>query len=336
MNKKLFFIPAMAGLVLASCSNDEQGIVVSEKQSMKVTVALNAPGTRAMITDSYFGSGESIGLTVVDDGGTTYDGQDYSNIKFSSNGTVVDGTGQIWTSGTDVMLSATEGEVFGYYPWVDGADVAAIAMDVTSQTDYMYSSEKKGLSNSNPDCSLTMNHALAAIRVTLKNSATSPYTGEGAITGITLNSKGLGSKGTLNAKTRVTSVDESTLNSDLVALASGTDKLSAATADGYSYVYMVVPSSETADLTAESNNIDVTVVMDGNTFSNTVDLDTKSLKVEKGKIYTITLTAMSTGFEMGSDTNGDGVIDENDEPAVKVNTWEESTEVFEQDMNIKQ
>ena len=61
---------------------------------------------------------------------TDYDA--YTNVKFT--GTTTDAV-QKWNGASDILLTENPGTLYAYYPWKDGTDLSAIAIETASQTD---------------------------------------------------------------------------------------------------------------------------------------------------------------------------------------------------------
>lgn len=266
-------VPLFA-VALASCNNDDD--MGGAPQQLGVKVKVENPGSRAMITDTKFGEGEELGIFLTASDGAAYDGQTvgYSNVKYTSAGT---GDAQTWTSATPVMLSASTGTAYAYWPWKDQQNtMTAIPLETASQTDYMFATPVEGLSNSSSDAIFTMNHALTAIRVSITNDS---YSGLGKIASIGVQSGNLAAEGSMNIVTGEVTFTSGTEN-QATALAVEAD---AEVLDGQTYTaeHMFVP-------TKDNQKIVVTVSMDGKTYVNEASL---SEAAKSGYVYTISLSA---------------------------------------------
>lgn len=92
----------------------------------------------------------------------------------------------------------TEGTCYAYYPYSSSASyVASIPVSTTNQDDYLYATAKT-VNAANKSATLTMQHALAAVRLMIKKG---DYSGTGELTGVSVQSSALGTLGSLNAKT---------------------------------------------------------------------------------------------------------------------------------------
>ena len=152
MKSKLFLLGA-ASLLLASCSNEldvpVDQAVVGGGTPLRINVLAN-PETKSIpgqVTGTALPSNSSIGVTLIktgaDDG--MYDGNTYKNVEYKfTNGTSWD------LVGNSILLSATEGTVYGYYPYSETAtNIKAVRISATDGKDYMYADAKMGVKNSN-------------------------------------------------------------------------------------------------------------------------------------------------------------------------------------------
>ena len=277
MKSKLFVLGA-ASLLLASCSNEldvpvNQAIAGGGTTPLGINVLAN-PTTKALVEGNTIQSGQ-IGVKLVDAGGSTYDNLSYNNIFYSTT----DGT--TWTVDPDhkILLSATEGKAYAYYPYSsDVSDFTAIlissAADPNQQVDYMYGNEATGLKNSNPTASFTMSHAMSIVNFTI---AKGTYTGTGSITSVKMKGNTASNKGTMNA---VAGTVTATNNGYEFESTTGLTLSSSSTGK-----FIVVPSGVTSKL-------DFKVVMDGQTYTASAT----DVKLESGQVYKYTLTMNSTGL----------------------------------------
>lgn len=291
MNLRTMGLMTMAALLAAACQNDEQPVdagthVVPVKIRTGVSVDAEA-GTRALVTGTSFGDGESIGVTLKNSAGQAYDGIDYRNVQYTSSGTV---PAQTWdAASTDILLSSTVGKAAAYYPYNSGtayADITAIPVETASVTDYMYSGWCGGLSNAAPTADITMYHAMAVVRVILKKGT---YTGAGSVTALSATSPQWATAGSMDATTG--EVTPTAAAKGLALTWAGTMTLNA--------------TGEAIDLTAvcasdDNKAVTFTLTMDGNTYTATGTFGASG--PEKGNIYTFTLTANATELIVGSVT----------------------------------
>ena len=281
----LFAAMAAATITLAACT-DEDDNIASQSTPLQVQTTLNQ--ARSVITDTAFGDGQSIGITLVDntDGATAYEGktEGYTNVPYTSSGT---GESQIWSAQNPIMLSPTVGKAVAYYPYAQAnADYKAIPVTAQGQTDYMYSgwTDADGISNADAKATFVMQHALSAIRITVKKGS---YSQTGSLSAISLTSDGFGVSGTLNAATGalagVAAAEvNSTMNPDFVT--------ANITAEGLSNILMVAPTG-----IAEAKPMIVTVTIDGKQYAAQANM---TEPVVQGKIYSVALLLDNKTFEV--------------------------------------
>ena len=208
-----YLFPCLA-FALFSCSQ-EDGMTQTDPVSKAMTVKTEITGSsRAMITDTRFPEGSSLGITVVEnkDGVLSYDGltDGYWNIQYKSKGEYPD---QTWTAvDKPIYLSSTDGRAVAYYPYDEenGGDYRTLPIQANGQTDYMYSGWFKPLNNLNSEALFAMKHAMSGIRISIIRGS---YTGPGIVSEIRLASTALGITGKLDASTgAVTEVGEGQIN----------------------------------------------------------------------------------------------------------------------------
>lgn len=184
---------ALAVAVLASCNRVDLPQSQLARLDIQVQTGIT---TRGVITENTLPSGSSIGLFVTDDSGVTYNGMPMNNIQYTGTG---EGNSQIWSTDEDIMLSGTNATLKGYYPFADDVtDITAIAVEATTdiQTDWMYATPVTELNNKNFTTVLSMNHALAAVRLNLIRDS---YNGVGEITSVSITSEGAATNAVFNA-----------------------------------------------------------------------------------------------------------------------------------------
>ena len=206
-----------------------------------------------------------------------YDNNTYNNVEYHSN------DGAAWGIVTgSVMLSATEGTVYGYYPYsASVSDVTAVPISATDSKDYMYATPKTGVKNSNATVDLVMNHALSVVKFSISKASTNGYTGAGAISSVKLEGATLGASGTMDitSGTVTATADELTYGTALALNGTNTGELFA------------VP-------TGVESGIKFSVVMDGQTYTAT----TGNVTLVQGQRYTYTLNMSSTGLTVNTVT----------------------------------
>ena len=284
MKKQLFF-GAIVSLLLASCTN-ELDVPVNEalgvgNTPLSINVVAN-PVTKALVSGAVLPNNSQIGVKLVDAGGSTYDSQTYNNIFYSTT------DGNSWTiDGTkSIMLSATEGTAYAYYPYSDGvSDFKAISISSASnpndQTDYMFGSVQSGLKNSNPTASFTMRHAMAIVNFEIAKGS---YTGTGSITSVKMKGNTASNTGTMNAEAgTVTATNKGYEFESTNSLTLGNSSTGK---------FIVVPSGE-------SSKLDFKLVMDGQTYTAST---TTAVRLASGQVYKYTLTMNSTGLTVNTVT----------------------------------
>lgn len=285
MRKLKYLLPCLT-LALAACNNDDTQEVPAQKADTPMSVSTEITFTRAMITDTQFGDGAQLGITLVDneENATSYDGltQGYHNVLYTAS-TDAQTSKQVWTSTEPILLSGTDGKAVAYYPYnANNNDYTSIPVNTMGQTDYMYSGWVSSISNSRPDAVFTMKHALAAVRVrVLKGS----YTGEGKVTSVNIASDAFGTVGTLDASTgALSSVTVAEVNTGMMANPSFT-ALTLDKAEKQSALLMVLP---VPDKTA---NVSMSLTVDGKVYTAT---GVMTDEFKQGHIYTFDLTLDNT------------------------------------------
>lgn len=189
----------MSALLAAICSCSREQIRTeagNTELSPLVIKSIGVVPTKALFTGQTLTG--SFGAMLVEEGEDTYDGLTYENVKFTSSGS---GEQAVWETDTDIMLSTTPGTLYSYYPYSESSsDMKAIPVQATSsvQTDYMYGTPVTSLSNKNTSTSITMNHALAAIRLSIGKGS---FTGAGVITKVSVNGESIATGAIMDATT---------------------------------------------------------------------------------------------------------------------------------------
>lgn len=193
--KKIIISAACLAMALASCNQIETP--ENEYQAMSLGINVKAAvETKGLLTDYYLPAGSSIGVFVTDKSGVTYDGQTLANVKYTGAG---EKSSQTWTTESNIMLSNNQANLAAYYPYSeDVTDVKAIPVKATSdiQTDYMWATPVSGLYNKKTDAIIYMNHALAAVRLIVKQG-----NGQGSVevTSVAFSSDGAATEALLDA-----------------------------------------------------------------------------------------------------------------------------------------
>ena len=197
MNKKTITshrleVPAVLLSLICSCQTEQfpkaDNTLIIDQVEVSAT---KAPYTAPVLKGDF-------GIMLADDSGKdTYDGKEYINVRFTAEG---DG---ICRPEREVLLSTTEARLYSYYPYSETiTDMRNIPIDLSSDasTDHMYGTPVTELNNSNPNAAITMNHALAAINISLIKGK---YSGSGAVTDISVYGEGIARKAVLDATTGI-------------------------------------------------------------------------------------------------------------------------------------
>ena len=193
--KKIIISAACLAMALASCNQIETPENDYQATPLNINVK-TAIETKGLITSTSLPDASSLGISVTDESGVTYDGQTITNVKYTASGS---GSTQKWSAESDIMLSTTKGTVSAYYPYSENVtDIKAIPVQATSdvQTDFMWATPVPGYYNKNNTAQITMNHALAAVRLKVKHGYN-----EGAIevTSVAFSSEGAATEALLDA-----------------------------------------------------------------------------------------------------------------------------------------
>ena len=283
--KSKFFLLGAASLLLAACTEELQLpdslALVGNTTPLCINVLAN-PETKdiaGQVTGAALPANSSIGITLIKTGALDgkYDNNTYNNVEYHSN------DGAAWGIVTgSVMLSATEGTVYGYYPYsVTASDVTAVPISATDSKDYMYANPKTGVKNANASVDLVMNHALSVVKFTINKASTNGYTGAGNISSVKLEGATLGSSGTMDITTGTVSATAGELTYSTALALNGTN----------TGELFAVP-------TGTESGIKFSVSMDGQTYTAT----TGNVTLAQGQRYTYTLNMSSTGLTVSSVT----------------------------------
>ena len=289
--KKFFKNALLCGGLLATITacNTESSIA-----PLEVSVLAQSTSSRAgLVDEQILPIGSSIGVTLVDNlaDATSYNESVYSNLEYTST------NGLDWNVvGTDVpMLTSTAGKAIAYYPWKDGADYKALAVDILTQYDYMYSewysgSGNKNLDNSNPEAKFQMKHVQSAFRINLLKDDSYPL--EARVTRIVLTSGSFHTNGIYSAEdgTYSSRTGEGTYTYNF------TGEYPVLTTTEQYVDIMVVP----ATTVPAGNKVNFTVtIQDVNGTKDYVVAPSFETVMEQGTIYEFTLTLWPTEMKAG-------------------------------------
>jgi len=250
----------------ASCTHESEDLNNLPGKNLKVSFNVAEVQSRAIFTEASLPTASVVGAKL--------DGYDsYSAITFTANGT---GQAQTWTPSTDVVLDEDEGTLYTYYPYSQNTDISAIPVDMTEndQTDWLYGTPVTGVSEDKANVTVTLNHALANINLTLAKGS---YVGTGDVTAISVQSAGIAPKGTFNA------AQETPAYSAYEDEGTAIERAVTTTLGGTATDIMVVPTGQSAAITFN-------VTVDGTVYTAT----SSAVQLEMGSSYKYTLTLNST------------------------------------------
>ena len=292
---------AFLSLIVCGCIScvDDNGIEGQNGTPLDISVATEAIASRGVIESASFPSASELGITLLNGNGTAYDGKSYANIKATAAGT---GNTQTWSLASKVLLSGTSGTLYAYYPYSSSVtDVADVPVSASSsnQTDYMYATPVTGLHDGNPKASVTMKHALAAVRISLVKGS---YTGAGLVTAVSVKGDGMATNASLNAKTGGLSSCTG-MGTNIKVDKSMTLSATAQQAD----ILFVPVSTVTASPV-------FTVTIDGKDYSVTGS----AVKFEQNNIYSYTLTVNSKAMGVSDVNIGKWNYSNNGNPVINI------------------
>ena len=258
---------------------------------------------------------------LVDASGTTYDTKTYNNIKATAS---TGKTPQTWTFDSQVLLSSTDGTLYGYYPYNSSVtDLTKVPVSA-GETDYMYATPAEGLNDGSYNANVTMNHALAAIRLKIVRGT---YTAAGSVTNLAIKSDNIATSATLNAKTG-TLTSPTGAGTAINKTVTQTLSSSAQTTD---FIFVpVTGSSAQPTFTATIDGKDyvatagATSFAQGNLYEYTLTIDAKAITLSDVKVgdwsynqsgnpviqagYKVTIAGNTEGIAFSNKVNDDGSV----------------------------
>ena len=201
MNFKVIFkCMLLAGLpFLAACNSDDTDLQMV--QPLQLCVSTGVSESRAVVDGWFLPEGGQLGVSLVDADGFAYDGKSYNNIPYTATGNGYD-IPQTWSCTGSVVpsLSTTLGKAVAYYPYNESVtDLTAIPIETASQTDYMYSGWYSYLYYATPKANLTMNHAMAVLKLYISTGRFDNFESIDKVTSLELVSNMFGTSAILNA-----------------------------------------------------------------------------------------------------------------------------------------
>ena len=254
-------------LITTSCT-DEADTFASKGASLQLEVKTAGIKSRGLIESTTLPDGHSIGLSLVDAGGSTYDNISYQNIQATAS---TGATPQTWTLASDMLLSSTSGTLYGYYPHSGTVDDITQVPVTAGETDYMYATPVTGINENKNKATVTMNHALTAIRVQIQKEA--EYIPEATLEAVKAKSSVFFASATMDATTGMLSGQ----TGNVVLQKTQLSQVLSTTA--HTIDFLVVPGTEAADIT-------FTTTVDGQEYIATAE----NLALQQGAIYTFVLT----------------------------------------------
>ena len=198
---RLTLSAVMTSAMLAACTQlpDPVGITTEDGSPIVVSVtASDGIQTRGIITGTTLENGSRVGLSLCDVSGTKYQGITYENICYTASGS---GSSQKWDAESPIMVANTPGTLYGYYPYSESVtDIKKINItaDSNNQTDYLWATPVSNITKANADAAVVMNHALAAVRLSVSRGT---YSGTGRVTEASISGADIATSAVLNART---------------------------------------------------------------------------------------------------------------------------------------
>lgn len=265
------FVLMLGGMTACTDNNDEW---INSSDTVPIGLQVYTSDnteSRGISNDTYFPADKVIGVAATDVNGMTYGFGGYDNVPYKATGT---GTSQTWAAtGDAIMVSNIPAKIYAYYPYDSSVkDLSSITLPPYTQTDYMYAVPVIGITAENPSCSLTMQHAMAAVRVNLTKGT---YIGTGEWNSTILSSNAIALQGTLNA-----------FNGQLGNFSGVGGNLTMNSSNDY-YLSSTPKNIDILAIpTGQSDKITVTVTVDGKQYTT----QTSAVTLLQGKVYTVDLT----------------------------------------------
>ncbi len=289
MNTKHISIAfAAAAALLAGCAKSSFEEPIDGQFADLELSYVGATETKAAIDGTTFPTDGEIGLFLFEDeqAAKAY-GTGYENVKYSYNSTK-----SRWTASPSIKVGSTPGYLYGYYPYSSTAtDIKAIPVSSSlNGDDVMYAAKQSSpiTDVTASQTTITMNHALARVSITVKNNG---YTGEAKLSQIKLEGAKIASSGTLNALDGTISATKA----DEVALSVPTAEQTIATGDGTTYECLLVPSVVETNM----QTVNLTLTIDGIDKKATLS-EANGVIIAQGTKSNITITLSNTGISVSS------------------------------------
>lgn len=182
-----YFLLVLVCAVVVACKDDDKEYVEEPATEVTFTTTVQTRAVTNVVTK--LDDGDAMNVFMAEE---TADEslQQARNYKAVCQGGVWKGVPAI------EFGSSAKGYLYAVYPYQEtSAKMNAVPVDITSQTDYLYSGNGVAVSRNNPKVVLTMKHALAALAFNIKNDN---YAGEGKLEQISISGKPVCKSGTLD------------------------------------------------------------------------------------------------------------------------------------------
>lgn len=274
---------AAAAALLASCAKSPiEEVKPSEQLTDLELTHVGSNEVKSVIDGTTFPETGEIGLFFFKDepAETPYGKSGYKNIKYAYNSSK-----SKWTASPSIKVGSTPGYLYGYYPY--SSEVTSIkAIPIASSLngdDVMYATPVTDVTDANAaQTSITMNHALARVNITVKNNG---YTGNAKLSKIKFSGAKIAPEGTLNGLDGKITATNSNVTLD-VPTANQT-----ITATGSTYECLLVPSGEDDN----KQTVTLTLTIDSEDKTATLSGDNGVIIAQNTK-SNITITLSNTGI----------------------------------------
>ncbi len=243
---------------------------------------------KSVINGTDFPEEGEIGLFLFKDelAETPYGESGYTNVKYS-----YDSGKKKWTASPSIKVGSDAGYLYGYYPYKAGTQekpITVTAIPVASSLsgdDVMYAAKQEAITDKTAaNTTITMNHALARVSITVKNNG---YTGNAKLSQIKFSGAEIAVVGTLNAVDGTITATKS----EAVTLTVPEASQAIATGSGSVYECLLVPSAVKAD----RQNVTLALTIDGEDKTASLS-DGNGVIIAQGTKSNITIGLSNTGI----------------------------------------
>lgn len=286
--KHIYFAFATLALVslIAGCTKDSIEDNKSGALANLELATVNSAPTKAVIDGTTFPQDGNIGLFLFKDEAATtpYGETGYANVDYAYNSEK-----SKWTANPSIKVGSTAGYLYGYYPYNSSASsIKTISVSSSlNGDDVMYATKQSVTDENAAQTTLTMNHALARVAITVKSNG---YTGNAKLTSIKFAGAETSVSGTLDATSGTIS---GTTKSDVtLTVPEASQQI---TAEGSVYECLLVPSKAEAN----KQNVALTLTIDGQDKTATLSGDNGVIILQSTKSI-ITITLSDSGIAVSS------------------------------------